>query len=283
MSIHRGRTILNEIIYYTKESNRFEKDNPLCYVTYINNRWRLFMAIIEFAGQNKEIGLHTRTTPRGPEAELIDLFLAQFHESKVESKKKYALFYEPLIPTGFPDIVIAEYREDAFQSWASARKSLTIIDLKLLHYLYFVHGASAERIITQLALSKAILLESIERLLDANVIVRKSQTWQPLSIKQTYGITAIRTIEAKLGKWDRVLKQAFLNKWFASESYVMLPVVAPSEENHFKANSKGIGIFSLTKDRKHIRRYAKAERMSLPTCYASWLFNEWIGRRIASA
>lgn len=238
------------------------------------------MSFIEFSEQNKKIGLHMRKTPRGPEAELIDLFLEEFRESKAKSLKKYALFYEPLIPTGFPDIVIAEYREEPFFTWSKKRKDLSVFDLKLLHHLYFVRKASSEAIIAQLAISKTNLFESLEHLLDADVIIRKDCMWQPLPLKQTYGILALHTIEAKFNKWDSVLKQAFLNKWFASESYVMLPIVTPSEQNHLRANSQGIGIFSLTEDRKHIRKYTKAEKLSLPASYASWLFNEWIGRRI---
>lgn len=150
-----------------------------------------------------------------------------------------------------------------------------------MHHLYFIRGASSERIIEQLAISKGSLLEAIEHLFDANVITRKNKKWQPLPIKQTYGIVALHTIEAKVGKWDNVLKQAFLNKWFASESYVMLPIVRPSESNLTRADSQGIGVFTLTFDKKHIRKYAKAEKGTLPTSYASWLFNEWLGRKLA--
>ena len=117
--------------------------------------------------------------------------------------------------------------------------------------------------------------------MDANIIIRKKQKWQPVPINQSYGITALHTIEAKVGKWDDVLKQAFLNKWFASESYVMLPIVKPSEQNIIRANSQGIGVLALTGNKKHIRQYSKAQKNSIPTSYASWLFNEWIGRKLS--
>lgn len=238
------------------------------------------MSFIEFSESDRNIGLHTRQTPRGPEAELIDLFLDQFREQHADSKKKYALFYEPLLPTGFPDIVIAEYQEEKFSSWSVMRKNLTIFDLKILHHLYYTGGSSSENIVAQLAIAKVHLFEAIEHLLDANVITRKNRRWHPISIKHTYAITALHTIEAKVGNWDKVLKQAFLNKWFSSESYVMLPIVKPSEQNFMRAHSQGIGIFALSNDRKHIRKFVKADKNSLPTSYASWLFNEWIGRKL---
>ena len=88
------------------------------------------MAILSFSKENNSLGLTMRQSHPGPEAEVVDLFVSQFYEKKEKVQKKYAVFFEPLLPTGFPDIVIAEYNEKAFSNWNEVRSKLEIIDLK---------------------------------------------------------------------------------------------------------------------------------------------------------
>lgn len=240
------------------------------------------MAILSFSKENNSLGLTMRQAQPGPEAELVDLFVSQFYEKKEKVQKKYAVFFEPLLPTGFPDIVIAEYNEQAFSNWNDARRKLEIIDLKLLHHLYYAGGASSDQIFQQLGFSQGDLLYSLERLLDANLIRRNSQKWVPISLRKAYGIKSLHAIEAKIGKWDSVLNQAFLNKWFASESSVLMPVVTPSKQNQVRAAKQGVGIYTVAGNHKKILQFAPAEKGNIPTCYASWFFNEWIGRKLVS-
>jgi hypothetical protein len=86
--------------------------------------------------------------------------------------------------------------------------------------------------------------------------------------------------EAKISDWRGVIDQANMNRWFASESCVLSPVSKPSEQVINNAKANGIGIYAMPFGMQ-AKTVQKPERLSgLPVSYASWLFNEWIGRQI---
>lgn len=240
------------------------------------------MTVLHFSTNDHRLGVSLRKSGDGPEAKLVDLFISNFQRAKEKSTRNYAIFCEPLLPTGFPDIVIAEYKKHSYDQWKECRSRLEVNDFKLLHHLYCVRGANSEQIASQLGFSKGEILGAIERLLDSNLVGRRDKKWIPIPLREAYGITALQAIEAKVGKWDDVLNQAFLNKWFASESYVLLPVITPSKRNQTRAALQGIGIYTLANNRARVKCFLNASKGALPTSYASWLFNEWIGRKISS-
>ena len=104
---------------------------------------------------------------------------------------------------------------------------------------------------------------------------------RPSSIKKVYGIRKIKAIEAKISDWNNVFQQALMNRLFASESYVLTPVSKPSTPIFEHAKQNGIGIFSLPQGEKFKTKWKPKLTSGLPVSYASWLFNEWIGRRLA--
>lgn len=240
------------------------------------------MSVLHFSKNDHCLGMTMRRAGDGPESKLVDLFISNFEQKNEKSHRDYAVFCEPLLPTGFPDIVIAEFKKDSYDQWKEFRGHLEVVDFKLLHHLYCVHGANSELISRQLGFSKGEILNSIERLIDANLVDRRCKKWVPIPLREAYGITSLQAIEAKVDKWSSVLNQAFINKWFASESYVLLPVIKPSKRNQDRASQQGIGIYTLADNRTKIKRFLNAPRGHLPTSYMSWLFNEWIGRKILS-
>jgi hypothetical protein len=237
-------------------------------------------SILVFKTTDPEIGISVRTQIDGPETDLLNKFVEQYIDKLGTLKRHYALFFEPLLPTGYPDLVVVSYSPNKYESWTKERTKLGVLELKVLHHLYYVKGATFSSIEHQLGIESRLLLRILERLMDASMVRRTKQQWFPKPIGSSYGINNIKTIEAKISDWRGVIDQANMNRWFASESCVLSPVSKPSEQVINNAKANGIGIYAMPFGMQ-AKTVQKPERLSgLPVSYASWLFNEWIGRQI---
>ncbi|WP_321367289.1 hypothetical protein [uncultured Desulfuromusa sp.] len=234
---------------------------------------------LDFKSSDSSIGLITRQPRSGPENDLIDCFIERELPRLRGLKGHYALFCEPQLDTGFPDIVIASYNPRIYEDWRGDRSKLTLSTIKLLQYLHYMNGADSECIERQIGITSKSLVRSLEQLLDAGLVRWRGKRWVPKGLRSSYGISKIVAIEAKMNNWKEVFRQAEHNKWFASESYVLSPVENPQAHILKRSVDMGIGIYSMPngKRAKKIRNCTKGE---LPLSYASWLFNEWVGRRL---
>ena len=79
----------------------------------------------------------------------------------------------------------------------------------------------------------------------------------------------IIAIEAKAGKWKQVLKQARLNTWFASKSYVLVPRASKEQVG----DAQRLGIDVVSPDGDSINEWPSASTR-LPRSYASWIIND---------
>lgn len=239
---------------------------------------------VKFAARDVSIGYQTRKVTLGPESELVKAFLEDGLDGNGYSFKseRMAIFIEPKIDSGFPDIVIAKYRPGFFDKWKESRNELSVDELRMLSYLYSAKGSDFDTIRESMRLSAVSAVHSLELLLDADLIdrERRSRVWQPRPLGETFGIDRLIAIEAKVCNNEDVLDQASLNRWFASESYALTPV-APRQEFVRRARRAGVGMVMATKNRT-FRSQIGARRCALPSSYASWQFNEWIGRRIST-
>jgi len=236
------------------------------------------MAATQLIESNPKIGLYTRRTKQGPELNLVNSFIEHTKNTYKSQNKKLAIFTEPLLDTGFPDVVVAEYDPRSFERWTEPRFNLLPGDLKVLHYLYAKRSASSKTIELQLGIDSRALLRTLERLLDAGLVSRHSKRWKPLNIKEAFAIKKLVAVEAKMQNWNIAFRQAQSNKWFASESYILSPVTRPSSKTLARSEQLGIGILSY--NNSIVQEVVKSARIPLPACYASWLFNEWIGHHI---
>jgi hypothetical protein len=236
--------------------------------------------ILEFKSTDNKIGISVRTQISGPESDLLNEFVEQYSNQLHSLKRHYALFYEPLLPTGYPDLVVVTYNPKVYENWTCERSALGVLELKLLHHLYFVKGATSSEMEQQLGIDSRLLLRTLEKLMDASLLRRAKQLWLPRQLKKTYGLSNIKTIEAKISDWTSVFNQASMNRWFASESCVLSPVSKPSKQIITQAKEKGIGIYSMPTGLK-VKTIQKALRSGgCPISYASWMFNEWVGRQL---
>lgn len=229
------------------------------------------------------IGYHARKVKFGPEFDLVSDFIANGLDGNGYSFKssQMAIFIEPRIESGFPDLVLAEFNPDFYERWPVARNLLTSRELKLLSFLYATKEADYDRIRMSMHASPIAIAHSIDLLFDSELIDRDRMTraWRPMPITKTYGVKRLIAVEAKVCNNDDVLEQASLNQWFASESYALTPV-RPNHEFLSRARRAGIGMVAAAKGSVY-RRCVKPHQFALPSSYASWQFNEWIGRRLA--
>lgn len=236
--------------------------------------------IITVRGCIPGIGLRSRSSTPGAETVLVNDFINFYCSHSLRSSRiqNLAVFVEPKLDSGFPDLVIAHYRPSfAESSWTEAREGLNIDDLKVLSYLIQTGGSKGEDLIETLRLPGARALHSLEKLLDANWISRKDNRWKPSGMKQSFGLTKLVAIEAKLSDIGKVTRQAVSNVWFASHSYALIDTSNPRPSTLESFDRLGIGLYCKG---KYFRKALTSREHPLPSSYASLLFNEWVAKSI---
>lgn len=223
------------------------------------------------------LGLFFRKSTDGKELDLVEEFVEEYTKKFIRYNKKnnLAVFIEPRLESGFPDIVFAKYNSDFLCNWNKNRSKVTTIDLKILSLLINFKGLSSNEL-EKFGFYGSELLESIERLLDAEMINRNNREWQPKPLNQLYGLKELIAVEAKLSNNARVIDQAVSNTWFASESYTLIDSIKPNKKTIETYSNKGIGMYG--KD-KNFFKIIDATKLSLPSSYVSLQFNEWVGNQ----
>ena len=160
-----------------------------------------------------QIGLYTRNTTTGDEYKMVQGFIDYYCHKFLRNNKKsnLAVFVEPRIPSGFPDVVFASYLPSILDNWSEQRKCIDVNDLKILSYLIRTNGTKGEYILAQLKMSEKQTLISLEKLLDAKLIIYKSKVWKPKELRNIFSVRKLISIEAKMGDISRVIEQSFLN------------------------------------------------------------------------
>ncbi len=225
-----------------------------------------------------DIGLKFRTISHGPEIELVDDFIHEIPKLFHSKNNKLALFIEPLIDGAYPDLVLAAYNPKTIENWNVHRNLLEKQDFKIFENIRFQRGATSTELFKSTGHTYKTILQSIEKLYDANLIERKHGQWKSKPLKDCYSIKRLISIEAKMNEWKTLIDQADANQWFASESYALSSVKKPRTSTINKFKHYGIGLYSLSD--QTIVKLNDAKKQSLPKSYMSWMFNEWIGRYI---
>lgn len=227
------------------------------------------------------IRLHTRTATHGEEFDLVEEFIRYYCAKFLRDNKVYnlAIFIEPHIVSGFPDIVFASYTPTILDNWSNSRKKLDTGELKILSYLLMHNGMNGNEISAILKIPPKQVLCSLEKLMDSKLIIRKNGAWYPSRKRDIYSITKLVCVEAKTTNMAKVAEQSFINTWFASHSYALTSVSSPHNETIKKFKSSGIGLYCKPKGFKKI---VEAKEFPLPSSYISLQFNEWIGNALSS-
>jgi hypothetical protein len=185
-----------------------------------------------------------------------------------------SIFIEPRIGSSRPDVVAVYWCPAVTEEWPRARLSLSKSDLRLAHLL-FLEGRYPEDKL-QVAFPRR-LHPSLSRLEDAGIIRCNDGFWETRDFHKIFAVRRIITVEAKLSAMTRALEQAYINTWFASESYVLTPVKEPRSSTLSTAVARGVGILLLSEEME-LFPLLDAKRQCVPQSYGSWLLNELVWR-----
>lgn len=224
-----------------------------------------------------DIGMYMRSATLGFEYELVEQFISYYCYDFARNNKKnrLAVFVEPRIDSGFPDIVFASYLPSIVDNWSIKRENLDSFDLKLLAFLCAIKDATGKKIISTLGFPEKQTLLSLEKLMDAKLISYSDRSWRVRKLRNFFSITKLVAVEAKLNDIDRVVEQTHLNTRFASHSYALTKSTRPKTGTVNLFKRLGLGLYG--KD-SQFRRIIEAKPYFLPSNYLSLQFNEWIGK-----
>jgi len=213
-------------------------------------------------------GLRFRQSRSGPEEEMIRSFLAKLN-SRAEADVQLTIFKEPCIETGFPDLVGVSWHLPTAETWNKNRLLLKRADFRVLHRLLHFRDADHR---THLNLFDRRSWSSFQRLEAASMISLDNGDISVAPLSSLYAVRHIFAIEAKIGAWRKALHQAFLNRWFATSSHVLLPRMPSNTRVNSEAKFLGVGLWSLDFSKITIKL---PQAQSDPVSYVSWLFNDW--------
>lgn len=225
-----------------------------------------------------DIGIKFRNKTEGPELNLVYEYIEKIKNTFNHKKNKLAIFVEPLVDTAYPDIVLLEYIPDHLEKWNDIRNSLTKNDIKLLSIIKQFEAITSDSLYKRTKINHRNILSSLEKLIDSNLINRKNERWTINPLEEIFFLKKLIAVEAKINQLDNLLHQADINNWFASQSYALSSVKKPQNKTIEKYKNYGIGLHSFNDN--EITELTKAKRQKIPNNYASWMFNEWLGRYI---
>lgn len=232
-----------------------------------------------FDNNDKSINYISRTATKGKEVEMVNRYVNSLcNRYKHNKEKSLSIFIEPKIESGYPDIVIVEYKKKKIDKFYKREEFLNNQDLKILFESMRMKRSTVEEIASLLGYSNCKTVEkSIDKLL-AYDLVRINDSGSIISSKdlKDSAISKIVAIEAKIDKWSEALVQANRNTWFATDSYIMLNKETCNENIIESCKKQGIGIILVN---GKISKILKSESKKFPISYGSLLFWEWIIRK----
>jgi hypothetical protein len=212
-------------------------------------------------------GLSFRKSRSGPEEDLVLNFLSKL-SSKSEPGIQLTIFKEPWLESGSPDLVGVFWHLPTAEKWSCNRVDLQPFDFRVLHQLANWGKTDAAAIQNLFGRRSA---DSLDRLQAASMITVEQGKASVSPVHTLYAVRHIFAIEAKIRDWRNALRQAFLNRWFATSSHVLLPRMPSNGNAVAEARSLGVGLWG-----PEVTKLALKPPISFePISYASWLFNDW--------
>lgn len=236
--------------------------------------------IIIFNNSDSRIGYVARTSTQGKELDMVNRYVEFLINKYSKTKsKKVAIFIEPQIDTGYPDIVVVEYRPCTNLMWNSQRNNLNSTDLKLLFYIQNQKNLSLLEISETLGYPIDVVQKSVDKLSDCGLVhLSKNKTSiRNIQLKSYCRINKIIAIEAKIDKWNEAIRQANNNIWFSTESYILLNKESCSTAITDICQENGLGIILVN---GKIETILEGDKRQFPVSYFSLQFNEWILRHL---
>lgn len=224
------------------------------------------------------IGYVARTNTQGEEFELVNSYISYLYTKYKNLKnKKIAIFIEPQIDTGYPDLVIIEYYDCSKNIWNEERFKLTINDLKILYQIQKDKQSSIKDLSDLLGFSLLEIKKSFVRLSNCHLIhlSKNGELVRNVQLHTYCHINKIISIEAKINKWSDAIRQATKNIWFSTDSFILMNKNYCNNMIIEQCKQHGIGIILVNGNVKCI---LECDQRKFPVSYVSFLFNEWIQR-----
>ena len=225
------------------------------------------------------LGIINRKITLGEEYDLVTSFIEKAidKQKKKNNNKGVAILVEPEIDFAFPDVVVADYDPNMYKNWTEKRNGLSKSDIRLLYYLINYNVSSATDLFKKIGLNSQKALTTLEKLYDCGLVLRKNGYWCATENANAFGVTNLRVIEAKIGKWDEVITQAVANKRFASESYVLTKLKnQPENRTIMKLTQNQLGLYLYKNE--DIKTFLKSPK-GKQQCNLPFLWiNEVVGR-----
>lgn len=234
--------------------------------------------ILVFENEVIDINYKSRKPTVGPELELTNQFITSMVKNYKNKNCNLALFIEPKISSGYPDVVIAEYNPKIIDNWTEKRTTLGTSELALLSMLYSNEVVSFQKNINSTYPNNRNILSSIEKLLDCKMIDRKNGQWVLINKHKLFTISKLIAIEAKINNWQTALTQAMLNIGYANQSFILSNVKNPKESTIEMIKEHGIGIYNIQEEQAKL--ISEAKKFPMANNKTVWQFNEWIGRKL---
>jgi len=208
----------------------------------------------------------------GPEENLVRDFISRL-QIQTPRGHKVALFKEPWLQSGAPDLVAVIWQPQRDSMWKPERLELGAMDLRILHWLV-CSGLTPHSELVRIFGTKAH--KSVDRLGAAEMIRTSKKTVQARPLSKLFAIKRIYAIEAKVSQLPIGLEQASLNRWFAQKSFILVPQLPRGSVFFDRACDLGVGVWCAEDAALDAREIHHDD--GRPLSYASWLFNEWILR-----
>ena len=220
-----------------------------------------------------EIGYTARTATTGDEFKMVQQYILYLEKKYQKLKSKsVAIFIEPQLDTGYPDIVIVEYNHSLkFE----LKRELSINDLKILFHIQKQKSTTTDSLKAQLGFTDNDIEKTLKNLNQHKLIRmnKANSNIRNVKIRNYCAINKIISIEAKIDKWSEAIQQASKNIWFSTESYILMNKNSCNESIVKKCKESGIGIILVNGS---IKVMLKSEKRAFPVSYSSLLFNEWL-------
>lgn len=211
---------------------------------------------------------------KGPE----HILLTETINSGLFSRKKqdHLFLTELPLPSGLPDLVIVSMNnKKACTLFTKERRSLTDKEIRLFHLINYLKHPTLYELTQYTGKSEKAVLRLVDNLAKCNMVSIVKDNIKAMAVKDNFAASKIIAIEAKISAWRKAIYQAMSNRWFASETYILIPPKRNIDLICYTSRLYGVGV--IVKDVRKSNKPCIVEKSStakIPASYGSWLVHE---------
>jgi hypothetical protein len=209
---------------------------------------------------------HRRPRP-GPEHELLASALRVGLPTGLSGTP--LVLREPELPVGSPDVVAVFPRVTQHLE----RPALVPAQARILHQVWLSRRVQVDELSRLVHVPQRKLRSILGMLCEFGLVYLRGQFCVTRPLNYIFPLRHIVAVEAKMTDWRAGMDQAESNLWFASASYLLLPIRRDYSKPMAAAASRGIGL--LTFDGRRVRRLVRPRTVPIPRSYGSWMLSEW--------